>query len=252
MQPVAAEPAGPGLSEPQRLINTFIAPKKTFEDLKRNSSWWVPWLISSICVLAFGIVAVQKIDMRQYVQQQVDKSPIAQKQLERLTPEQREQNLAIRATATKVIFYVFPVFILIGGLIYAAVLMGIFNFMLGAEVSFSRALAVVFYAGIPLTIRSILLIVSLFTSSDPSTIDISGNPMPTNPGFFLDPQGNKIIYALASAFDIFTIWYVLLLGIGFAVASTNRKPTTSTGVATLFATYGIIVLIGIGFKMVFS
>jgi len=111
---------------------------------------------------------------------------------------------------------------------------------------------VAFYAGMPGVIRAVLLIISLLTSSDPSTIDLSGNPMPTNPGFFLDPQGNKILYSLASALDIFTIWYVVLLGIGFAAASMNRKPSKRTGVATVFVCYGVIILIGLGFKLAFS
>lgn len=250
--PVPPTAPEPGLSEPQRLLNVFIAPSKTFADLKRNPSWWVPFVISAVFGLLFGIVAVQKVDMRQFAQQQIDKSPAAQRQLERLTPEQREQNLAIRATISKVTFYAVPVFVLIGGLIFAAILMAIFNFILGAEVSFARALAVVFYAGIPGIIRSVLLMISLLTSSDPSTIDLSGNPMPTNPGFFLDPQGNKVLYSLASALDIFTIWYVVLLGLGFAAASMNRKPSKGTGMATVFVCYGIVVLIGLGFKLAFS
>lgn len=252
LPPAPPGPVGPGLSEPQRLVNVFIAPQKTFEDLKRNPSWWVPFVISAVFGLLFGIVVVQKVDMRQFSQQQIDKSPLAQRQLERLTPEQREQNLSIRAAFTKGTFYGLPVFILVLGLISAAVLMAIFNFILGAEVSFARALGVVFYAGLPAVIRSILLIISLLTSSDPSTIDLSGNPMPTNPGFFLDPQGNKVLYSLASALDIFTIWYVVLLGLGFAAASMNRKPNKGTGMATVFVCYGILVLIGLGFKVAFS
>ena len=62
------EPAGPGLSEPQRLTNVFIAPSKTFVDLKRKASWWVPWLISALFALGFVIVAAQKIDMARFVQ----------------------------------------------------------------------------------------------------------------------------------------------------------------------------------------
>jgi len=249
--PIVPEPAGPGLSEGQRLSNVFFAPTKTFEDLKRNPSWWVPFIVSAVFGLIVGIITVQKVDMRKFVQQQIDKSPLAQRQLERLTPEQREQNLAIRAAITKGTFYAIPVFQLIIGLIAAAVLMAIFNFILGAEVSFARGLGVVFYASLPGVIRAILLIISLLASSDPSTIDLA-NPMPTNPGFFLDPQGNKVLYSLASALDIFTIWYVVLVGLGFAAASMNRKPSKGTGIATVFVCYGIIVLIGLGFKVAFS
>lgn len=250
--PPAPEPAGPGLSEPQRLINVFIAPTKTFQDLKRNPRWWVPWLITAVFTLIFGIVAVQKIDMERFAQQQIDKSKFAQRQMEQLTPEQRAQNLALRASITKVTFYIAPVFTLIWGLIVGAVLMGVFNFMLGAEITFPRALAIAFYAAFPGILYSILLIVSFLASADPSSIDITSNPMPTNPAFFMDPQGNAALYSLASGLDIFRIWYVVLLGLGFATASSNRKPSIGTGITTVFVLYGILLLIGMGLKLAFS
>jgi len=250
--PVAPEATGPGLSEPQRLVNVFIAPSKTFTDLKRNSSWWVPWLISAVFTVIFSVVAVQKIDMARFVQEQIDRSPSAQKRMERLTPEQRAQGVAMQATITKVSFYMAPIFSLIFGLIVAAVLMGVFNFMLGAEISFQRAMAVVFYSGLTGILATILLTVSYLASADPSTIDIARNPMPTNLGFFMDPEGNKALYGLASSIDIFKIWFVALLGLGFSVASSNRKPSIGTAITTAFICYGIVVLIGIGFKMAFS
>jgi hypothetical protein len=239
--PSAPEPAGPGLSEPQRLVNVFIAPSKTFEDLKRNPSWWVPWLVTAIFLVIFGAVAVQKIDIARFIQQQIEKSPSAQRRMEQLTPEQRERGIAMQATGTKVVFYIYPVFTLVGGLVIAAVLMAVFNFMLGAEVPFQRAMAVVFYSFVPLIISTVLLTVSLLASSDPNTIDLT-NPMPTNPGFFMDPQGNKFIYAIISSLDIFSIWVVTLLGLGFAKASYNRKPSVSTGITTMFVVFAIFVL----------
>ena len=161
--------------------------------------------------------------------------------MEQLTPEQREKGIAMQAMVSKVAFYVYPVFTLIGGLIIAAVLMAVFNFMLGAEVPFQRAMAVVFYSFVPLIISTILLTVSLLVSADPNTIDLT-NPMPTNPGFFMDPQGNKFIYAIASSLDIFSLWVVALLGLGFAAASSNRKPAVGTGITTMFVVFAIFVI----------
>ena len=118
----------------------------------------MPWVISSVFVLIFGIIAVQKLDMGRLVQQQIDRSPSAQKRLEQATPEQRAQGMAIQATIIKFTFYITPIFLLIGGLIIAAVLMAIFNFILGAEVPFQRAMAIVFYAGLPGILGSLLLL----------------------------------------------------------------------------------------------
>lgn len=249
--PPASQPLQPGLSEPARLINTFIAPRKTFEDLKVNSRWWVPFVLSAVITLGFGVIAGQKIDFVRFVEQQIERSPKAQKRLEQATPEQREQGIAIQAKITKISFYAYFVVIFIGGLIFAAILMAIFNFMLGAEVPFGRSLAVVFYSFFPWNLATILLGVSLLVSADPNTIDFN-NPMPTNPAFFLDPTGNKLIYGLLQGVEIFRIWAVVLLGLGFAAASSNRKPSTKTAITTTFVIYGILVLIGIGFKVVFS
>src|SRR5260370_22310607 len=220
----SAEPTqSPRLSEPARIINLFIAPRKTFEDLKLNQSWWVPWLLSAVIGVLFGVVAVQKIDMVRFTRQQIEQSKMAQRQMEQLSPEQQEQQIRSRPTFTKVVFYISPVFSLIGGLIIAAVLMAVFNFGFAAEIPFPRALAIVFYSFLPRALLSVLLSVSLLVSGDPNSIDIAVNPMPTNPGFFIDPQGSKFLYSLMSNFDLFAIWAVVLLGFGCAAASPIRK-----------------------------
>jgi hypothetical protein len=247
-----AQPTQPGLSEAARLIDIFIAPRKTFEDLKLNPSWWVPWLLGTIISLAFGIVVVQKIDMVRFTRQQIEQSKVAQKQIEQLPPEQQEKAIQTRANFTKYVFYITPIFGLIFGLICAAVLMGVFNFGFAADIPFGRALAIVFYSFFPRAIYAVLLAISLLVASDPNTINIAGNPMPTNPGFFMDPQGNPFIYSLASNLDIMALWTVVLLGLGFSAASTNRKLSSNTTIATMFVIYGVLILIGAGLKAAFS
>src|SRR5215831_7187838 len=183
--PPAGQPAQAGLSEASRLINTFFAPRKTFEDLQRNSRWWVPWLVATIFGILFSVVFVQKIDMVRFTRQQIEQSKLAQRQMDQLSPEQQERAIQQRAAINKVVFYISPVFGLIGGLIMAAILMAVFNFGFAAEIPFGRALAVVFYSFLPRIIVVTLLVVSLWVAADPNTIDIANNPMPTNPAFFM-------------------------------------------------------------------
>src|SRR6266700_193683 len=249
--PSAAQPPQPGLSVPSRIINIFIAPRKTFEDLKVNASWWSPWVLTSIFLLLFAFVVGQKVDMVRFTRQQVEQSKFAQRQMEQLSPQQQEQNIRIRAIATKVGFFIFPIGTLIGGLIIAAILMGVFNFVFAAEVPYGRALAIVFYSFVPRIIYMVLLIVSLLASADPNTIDISANPMPTNPGFFMDPQGSKFLFGLASGWDLFALWVVALLGFGFSAASSNRKFTPGTAISTVMVLYGVLILAGAALKAAF-
>jgi hypothetical protein len=248
----SAQPTEPGLSGAARIMNVFVAPKKTFADLKANPSWWVPWLITSVFGLIFGAVAVQKIDMVQFSRHQIEQSKMAQRQMEQLSPEQQEQNLQIRAKVTKFFFFVTPLFSLLAGLIYAAVLMAVFNFGFAAEIPFKRALAIVFYALLPGLLTVILLTVSLLVSSDPNAIDIAGNPIPTNPGFFMNPEtSSKFLYSMISKLDVITIWTVILLGLGFSVNSANRKLSAGTAIGTVLVIYAVLALIGAGFKAAF-
>ena len=236
----SAQAAQPGLSEPQRLINTFIAPRKTFEDLKRNPSWWVPWLVGAVFSLAFSVVAVQKLDMADVVRKNIEHSKMAQRQMESLAPEQRERAIAQQAAVTKVIFFISPVFNIIGALLVAAVLMGVFNFGFASEVSFGRSLAIVFYSFLPAIVWPVLMIVTLFVSSDLSSFDIN-NPVATNPGFFMDPNGSKFLYSLASRLDVVSIWIAVLTGLGFSTCSA-KKLSPGTGIAAVLVTYGVFSL----------
>lgn len=245
------EPAQPRLSETARLIDTFIAPRKTFADIRVNPRWWVAWLVSAVIGVVFAVVVVQKIDMVQLTRHQIEQSKVRQSQFEQLPPERQEQQLRFAANITKIAFYATPFFGLILGVVFAAVLMGVFNFIFAAEVGFPEALAIVFYSLLPRSLYALLMSVSLGVASDPNSIDITGNPMPTNIGFFMDPQGNKFIYSLLSNLDLFAIWTVVLLGLGFATVSSNKKLTAGSGIATMCVIYGILILIGAAVKAAF-
>ena len=49
---ITPPPAEAPMSEPARILNTFIAPTKTFSDLQRNANWWGPFaLVVLVAVL---------------------------------------------------------------------------------------------------------------------------------------------------------------------------------------------------------
>lgn len=248
------QPTEPALSEPARIIDTFVAPSKTFGDIRRKPGWVWPWLLMAVISLIFAFVAVQKLDMEQLVRQGIEHSAMAQRRMEQLTPEQRERGIAVQATVTKVSFFAFPGLVLIGGIVIAAVLMGVFNFGFGAEVSFNRALSVTFYSFLPGIVSTVLLLISILISSDPNSIDFgSGNPIPTSPAFFMDSNGNKFLYTLLSSIDLIRIWEIILLGLGFAIVSSvgRRKLAPSTAITTIFVIYFVLAIARAGLAAAF-
>jgi hypothetical protein len=239
----SAVPAGEGLSQSSRLINTFVAPSKTFSDINRNSSWWVPWLIMSIVSLLFVYAIDQKVSFYRVADNQLKQSPKQMEQFEKLAPDAQTQQMNMRVAITKWISYCSPIFLLVIAVITAAVLLGSYNFGAGAQVGFGKSMAVVMYAYLPGIIKSVLAAVALFAGMDPEGFQIQ-NPIATNPGFFFSPTDHPALYKLASSLDIFTIWSMVLIAIGFTYISKVKK---GTSYAIVFGWYIVITLIGVAF-----
>ena len=245
--PEAVAEAAP-LSEPARVINTFIAPKKTFTDLRRNAAWWAPFLISAIVSIAFVYIADQKIGFRKITENQLRAQPKQADQVDRLPADQREKSMQQRTVATRVISYGFSVFILIWYVIVAAVLLATLKFGLSADVKFKTVLALVVYASLPGIFKAILAIVSLVAgvAGDGFTFQ---NPVATNPGYFFDPATHPVLYSFLSSFDIFTIWILVLGAIGITCIS---KVKTGTAFAVVFGWFAVLILMGVGIAAAFS
>src|SRR5689334_18289507 len=96
--PAPAEPAAPsaqpGLSQMARIINTFVAPRKTFADIRRSASWWAPWLIFSLFLTAFTFTVGKKVGYEAVVNNLVAHSSLMQRAVDSMTPEQRQTFIA--------------------------------------------------------------------------------------------------------------------------------------------------------------
>jgi hypothetical protein len=241
-----AVPQEKGLSEPQRILNAFFAPSKTFDDIKRNASWWVPFVLSAIVAILFVVTIDKKITFEQSTINQIQKSSRAD-QFDKLPPEQKAQQIAISTKVTKYISYSIPVMILVINVIIAAVLLAMFKLGFGAALTFKRVFAIVFYAGLPFLISNVLAIISM-QFIDPEAFNVQ-NPVATNPAYFMDPYtSSKFLYGIASAFDVFVFWVIALLTIGIA---RNSKVKTGTAFGAIFALYFFYKLIGAGLASIF-
>jgi len=235
----APRPEPAPLSEGARILNTFVAPGKTFADLRRSARWWVPFLLLSVVSLAFFYLVDQKIGFRKVVENQIGASAKASRQMEQLPPDQRNQAMARQIAGTRYFLYGYPAVIFLWNLIIAAILFATFKFAAGSGVLFKTSLAIVMYASLPLLVKTLLAMLSLAAGASPDAFSIQ-NPVATNPGYFVAPGESPFLYSVATALDVFMIWTLVLTGIGF---STAGKVKRSTSMAVVFAWY---VLFSIG------
>jgi hypothetical protein len=247
LAPVAtAEPAP--LAEGARIIDTFIAPSKTFTDLRRSASWWAPFLLLSVVSIAFFYLVGQKIGYRKVVENQIQVSPKATRQMEQLPPDQRSAAITRQATFLSYFLYAYPAVILIWNLIIAAILFATFKFAAGAAVKFKTSLAIVMYASLPFLLKSILASVSILAGADPDSFALQ-NPAATNPGYFLSPGNSPFLYSVATALDIFMIWTLILTAIAFTCVSKVKR---STAMTIVFGWYAVFTLGSASFGALFS
>jgi Yip1 domain len=240
-------PESAPLSEGARIVDTFIAPSKTFTDLGHNASWWAPWLLISAVSLLFVFVMDRQIGFEQISKNSIAQSSRAE-QFEKLPPEQQARQLQLSATIARYISYSLPAINLIVFVVIAAVLMATFNFAARASVPFKTSLGIVVYGSLPGVIGAVLGIISMFAGVDPAGFNAQ-NPVATNPAYFMDPMGNKFLYGMASALDVLIIWNIVLMGIGFAC---NSKVTRSTAIAIVAGLYLLYKLLGAGMAAAFS
>lgn len=239
-----------GLSEPQRIVNVFTAPSKTFADIKRNASWWVPWLILSLCGIGFTVLLDKKIGYDQISENQIKLSPKAQERMEQLPPEQQQQRIHASGNFFKFVFgYGAPVVGFLFLVIIAAVLMGTFNFGVGTEVTFKQALAITSYSLLIRLVSVVLLSGAVLANSDPSTFNIA-NPVATNPAFFFSiTDMPRFLYSIVAGIDVITLWIYAVLGVGFAVVG---KKKISTGIAVMAGWWLLLTVCGAAFAAAFS
>jgi len=243
VQPAAgAAPAG--LTQLQRVTNTFTAPSKTFEDIKRgNRSWWLPLLIGAFFTYIFFFAVVQKIGLQQTIDNQIRMDPKAQERMAQATPEAREMGNKISIGITEGEFIGGPVIAMAVVAVISLVLMATINFGFGGRAKFSDLFAVCYYAWLPETFRAILGTIVIYSGMAPESFNIK-NFAPTNLGAFLDPvETNKALYTLATWLDAVTIWRLVLLGIGIAIVAGTKR---SSGYITVFGWWVLLLLIAVG------
>jgi Yip1 domain len=237
---VANTEAAKPLSQVERVIDTFIAPTKTFQDILRDPSWWMPWLLGVVLTLGFGLAVQQKIGWDKTYNNILLQSPQSQQdRLAQLPPAEQARQKAIGAAFVKYIFWTTPILGLLFAAIATLVLTGTLNFVLGGHAKFGQMFAVWMYAALPFTIQAVLVIITIYAGLDADAFNLK-NPVGTNIGYFLPQDSPKWLLAFGTAMDSLTIWVLILLTIGSSIVAKMKR---STAAVAIFGWWILITLV---------
>lgn len=232
-------PEAQPLSQGARLIDTFIAPSKTFTDLRRSAAWWAPWILISIFSMIFVFAISKQVGFEQISKNQIAHSSRAD-QFDKLPADQQAKQIQMSSKIIGFFSYFSPLLILFYVLISTVVLWATFKVGAGAETTFGQAYAISMYAGLVGIVGAILGAISLFAGVNPEGFDVN-NPVATNLAYFLDPETTgKFVRGMASSVDLVNIWTIVLLGIGYACTSKVKKSTAIIIVAAWYLVYKLV------------
>lgn len=245
---VPAVPEGPALTQVQRVIYTFTAPSKTFNDIRRSTSWWLPFVLSIVFGYSFFFTVQAKVGWEQVTENSIKQSAKRAEQMDKLPADQRATQMKIAAAITEGIFAAIPIIALIINAVIAGVLLATINFGFAGKATFWEVFAVSWYAGLPGIIKVILGIASLLAGLAPESFN-SQNFSGTNIGYYLPPDSNKALLSLATSFDAITLWSLALSGIGLAIVAKTKR---SSGYIAVFGWWILLVFLGAGWQAAFS
>jgi len=239
-------PDAPPLSQVERVVDTFVAPSKTFTDILRNQSWWLPFLLSIIVSYGYLFAVQKQVGWDTVVENVLKQDTKTSERLANATPEARAQAQSITLAIIKYTFYASPLVALLFAAIVSLVLWGTINFIFGGRATFGGVFAVWMYGTLPVIITSILVIITLFAGLDKETFNIN-NPVGTNVGFFLGADSPKWLTTLAGSLDIIWLWTMFLVGIGLAIVAKVKR---TSGLIAVFGWWILLLVVRVGYAAI--
>jgi hypothetical protein len=236
----------PGISPVGRVFGVFFSPKPTFEDIVRKPSWVLPFVLLTLFSIGVTFAINQRINWRQFMTQQIEKSPRSAN----MSAEQKEQQIEGGAKFTPIFTWAVGVCgPIIFMLVVALVMWGAYNLLGGANTDFSTSFAITSHAALTGLVSSLLFILILYLKPY-GTVDLE-NPVATNLAAFLPDDSAKWLVALLKSIDIFTFWTLILLAIGFA-ATNPKKLKGSKAFTIAFSVWAVYVVLRVGSAWIFS
>jgi hypothetical protein len=236
-----------------RLGGTFFSPRDAFREIGLSPQVLIPIIVLMVISALVGFYLARTLDLESMMAEQFEQAIASG----RITQEQAEQQIALVTKFAGVQFIAgAPLASLAMTLIIAAVFK-LISSLIGVENKFKPVFAVTLYSMIAVSIVQSGLLVLVLYLKGPGGMDVA-NPnsvVASNLGVVLtgilgEDVLPKFFIKLAGYVDLFAIWMIALLAIGYAAVS--RKLKTGRAAFWLGAVYAIVAVIGAAISSAFG
>jgi hypothetical protein len=226
-----------------RVIGALISPEKTFRSIAERPTWVAPLLVLVLVTGLVGYLANQRIDFEQVIRHEMKDRD------EEVSEEQLEQ---IVTTTGKIRPFIAVGTVIASPLLYlllAAIFLVAFR-LTGSEISFGQSFSVLLHAMLPWLVHGLLtlpLILRLETIG-PEMLE-RGGVLVSSLAALAPEDASRVLLTLLASLDLFSIWTLVLLVIGYRAVARVSTATATGVVVTLWLLY---VAGKLGYTAVFS
>ena len=223
-----------------RLVSVLISPSQAFASIRERPSW----LVALVVILIIGIIGTALINPKIDYAEMIEDSMEAQG---REVPEDQMEGIIDFYEKFGPVMSIAGSFIPIIGYLLIAVLFLVVLKLFGGDLTFGQSFSTTVHAMLPQAVKGLLSIPVIFGKADFSYLDVrSGSILKSNLGAFAPEDTSQLLLSLLSSVDVFTIWSVALLVIGYAIVGKVSKGTAAVAGIGLWILW---ILIKLGLAM---
>ncbi|HWM94202.1 MAG TPA: YIP1 family protein [Thermoanaerobaculia bacterium] len=226
-----------------RLVGVLVAPGETFRSIAERPTWLPPLLGLLLLGLAVGVIVQMKTDPEEMVRGQMEmmKVDVPPEQIDKMVEDAEG-----RSTTATMALTVLGVFVQAAMYAVIAVLFWLGLRLFGSEMDYLSSLATTLHAYMPLAVASLINLPLMMARESLSFEEVvSGGVLVSSLKALAPEDAPPVLESLLGNFDLFTVWTVVLLIIGYKIVG-----KVSTAVAA-----GIVILywlIYVGGKLAFT
>jgi hypothetical protein len=218
-----------------RIIGVIFSPSRTFSYLNKRPDWLGVLIVIIIFSLCMSLLYAQKTDLKAMTRLQLERSGRA----EQMTEAQLDRAADISGKIGRYMMIVGPIlgtpiaFLIVAGLLHL-----IFSLFQG-DTTFKKVFSIVAHSYVPGIFASIIGILLLLTRKV-NEIPIEELVKSNLSILFVQGETSKFLWNLSQSIDLFSIWAVVLLGIGMAAISKLKQRTSYIIVFSLWIVWVLI------------
>ena len=225
-----------------RLIGALVAPGETFRSIAERPTWLPPLLVLALLGGAVSFVLQMRTDPEEMVRGQLEaiKVDVPQKQVDEMIEDAENRTTGTKAGLAAIGAVIQPI-------LYAAmaVLFWIGFRLFGSEMDYLRSLATTLHGYLPLAVGSLINLPLMFTRETLTFEEASNGGVLVSSLKALAPEdAPAVTEVLLGSIDLFTVWSLILLAIGYREVA-KVSPAVASGIVILFWLVFVVGKVGI-------